>query len=776
MSALKSHDYASDPRTLPRLQPGEQVDASNCLREPIRVPNRIQPHGVLLVLDSASRRVVQASANSGSLFGCSMQNVVGADHVTLLGGPLSAAVDRGRGATTAMSQAPLPGVLPGGTRVCMLVHLVGRDLLVELEPAADHVDGYESGFHDYVRTGVVELEDATTVLDLCERAARAVRTITGFDRVWVYRFESDGHGVIVAEDRRRDIEPFLGLHYPETDIPPLARALFLESWLRFIPDVFAEPVPLTPEPSAERDPVDMGSATLRAVSPIHVQYLKNMGVRASMSISLIVDGNLWGLISCHHYDAAHLIAYQRRAAAEFVGIVCSMQIAATTLLEDSDYRLRLEAHQNRLLEQLVESESLALGLAKGDNDLLGVCAAQGAAIVIADEVHLVGTTPGRNDVSQIISLLRMADEPDVFVTDCLTDLDASFEAIADVASGIIALPFSRQQGNFILWFRPEVLRTIEWGEHTRPVRFIPEPEGPLTPRTSFAEWAQTVRLHSKEWRRTEIAAVNSLRAAVGNLLLARAERLARANADLVRANEELDAFAYIASHDLKEPLRGIHTYSSILAEDYADTLDGVGMQRLESILRLSRRMGELVDSLLEFAQVGRADLHVTPVDITDVAAEALEQVQARIDESGAVVTFGPHAGAVRADRDRLREVLVNLVANAVKYNESQPPRIEIGVTSIDATRSGGALVARSIESEVSPPVVFVRDNGIGVPADHHEEIFRVFRRLHGDGEVDGGTGVGLTICRRIVERHGGAIWVESTPGEGSCFYFTLETA
>jgi two-component system, chemotaxis family, sensor kinase Cph1 len=617
---------------------------------------------------------------------------------------------------------------------------------------------------------------------LWSHAALAVRTLTGFDRVWVYRFEPDGHGVIVAENKRPDIESFLGLHYPDTDIPPLARALYLQNWLRAIPDSQAASVPIEPsdvEPMEMQ--LDMGMVSCRAVSPVHLTYLVNMGVRASMSISLIVDGDLWGMISCHHYEAPRLISYQARAAAEFVGIVCSMQIAAKTAQVDSEYRHLLDQAQGRLLERLSGSETVATGLRDGTDDVLELCNASGAAIAIAHEFHLIGRTPPAEDVQRLIRRLQERQTSDMFVTDHLCAEFPEFADMTSSASGMIAVPFSRHQGNFILWFRPEELQTIQWGDHHTPttINSLLHEAGsttlsPLTPQTSFVEWAETVHGRSAKWRLPEIGAATSLRSSIGNLLLLRAEQLARANADLTRANEELDAFAYIASHDLKEPLRGIHTYTTIVIEDYSDVLDEQGTQRLEAVLRLSRRMGSLVDSLLDYAQVGRNELNLSDVQLHVVLADAVEQMQVRINEAGAEIRCSEQLPLITADPDRLQEVLLNLVSNAIKYNVSTHPSVEVGITSIGATQRGASIVRRSIGSEREPLVVYVRDNGAGIEDDYQEEIFRVFRRIEHNESTQTGTGVGLTICRRIIERHGGVIWCESSLGEGSTFYFTLE--
>jgi signal transduction histidine kinase len=244
----------------------------------------------------------------------------------------------------------------------------------------------------------------------------------------------------------------------------------------------------------------------------------------------------------------------------------------------------------------------------------------------------------------------------------------------------------------------------------------------------------------------------------------RAEELQRLNTELERSNRELDAFAYIASHDLKEPLRGIHNLSHFLLEDYAETLDNAGVDKLHMLMRLTRRMESLIESLLYYSHVGRAELAMEQIDMQEVIEETLELLAARLQEGQVEVRVPARLPVVQADRVRVGEIFNNLLANAVKYNDKAEKWVEIGCELL-AGKDGGLR-----------HVFYVRDNGIGIAAQHHESVFRIFRRLHGREEYGGGTGAGLTIVRKIVERHGGSIWLTSQPGTGSTFYFSLGEA
>ena len=238
----------------------------------------------------------------------------------------------------------------------------------------------------------------------------------------------------------------------------------------------------------------------------------------------------------------------------------------------------------------------------------------------------------------------------------------------------------------------------------------------------------------------------------------RAEALQRLNAELEHSNRELDAFAYIASHDLKEPLRGIHNFAHFLYDSAVAKLDDVEQGRLQTIIRLTQRMDDLIESLLQYSRVGRVELTLHAISLQEVLDQTLEGLRARIEQQRVEVRIPRPLPVINCDRVRVTEVFYNLITNAIKYNDNPRRWVEIGY------------------EDTEPPVFYVRDNGIGIAPEYYEQIFEIFRRLHVRDEYGGGTGAGLTITKKTIERHGGCLWVDSLPGVGTTFYFTLAPA
>ncbi|MFW5967857.1 MAG: ATP-binding protein, partial [Persicimonas sp.] len=750
----------------------DDLDLSACAEEPIHIPGAIQPHGILLALTDADLEIVQVSENVEDLLGRTCRELLGERLERLFVEP---------GAERLRSQLRAPRLdYSAALAVAVELEPAGRIwfdaichrhqglVIVELENARtsreDEAVGSQAGALHARLLGSVfgELGDAAGLEQMCSYVAQQVREVTGFDRVMLYRFHEDMHGEVIAEARAEGMDSFLGLHYPASDIPEQARRLYRLNWLRLIADVDYVPARLVPaENPCTGATLDMSHSELRSVSPVHLQYLENMGVGASMSISLLEGDRLWGLIACHH-RSPKFVPHAVRSACELLGVMLSLQLATHEFTEETLRRGRLQTLHAELLRSVAEHRSI-LGMAEDRHDaLLDFADATGAVVQFDGERRAVGDTPDDGFIDGLIDWLCDRADDGVWHTDQLSAEYAPASRVAEVASGLLAILLSPTSGDVVLFFRPEVVRTVDWAGNPRKPVERTDGGDKLTPRESFERWKETVCDEATPFSEAEIESARRLRSSLLTHIVERAQEIARLNKELEQRSEELESFAYVASHDLKEPLRSLKGHAQYLDREHGENLDERAQSRVQGMVQLTERMASLLDSLLHYSKVSTADIDREPVDLNEVLEEALEILDKRRRESGAAIRVPRPLPAVGGVRSRVREVFVNLIGNALKYNDKPDAFVEIGYQTPREHGEGG------------PTRFYVRDNGIGIKERYHERIFELFRRLHPRDAYGGGTGAGLTIVERIVERHGGRIWVHSTPGEGTTFYFTLE--
>jgi light-regulated signal transduction histidine kinase (bacteriophytochrome) len=743
---------------------GQVLDLTNCDKEPIHVPGAIQPHGVLLVLREPQLTLTHVSENALELLGMPAQRLLGARFGELVEPSVRESLETSLRGERLKQLNPLKVVwrVDGTERFFDgIAHRHQGRLLLELEPSPDKGSLPFLSFYHAAREALSRLRDARDLQELSEAAVREVRRLTGFDRVVIYRFDAEWNGSVIAEDRDARADPYLGLHFPASDIPRQARELYALNWLRIIPNVRYTPARVVALPETQaQGPLDLSFSVLRSVSPIHLEYLRNMGAHASMSVSLMKEGKLWGLISCTDVSGPRYLPYEVRIACEFLGEVMSSLLAVKEGLEDYDQRIRSKSVHAALLERMTREVDFVSALVGPTPNLLDLVHARGAVIHFNGRTTVLGEAPEDEQLAALLAWLSERTGSDVFRTDRLASEYLPAEDFQHVAAGLIAAPLSRGRSSFVLWFRPEVVQTVSWGgDPTKPVE-LENGQARLHPRKSFELWKETVRGRSLPWKPYEVEAAAELRKAIIDVVLQRSEELLKLNTELERSNVELDAFAYAASHDLKEPLRGIHNYTQLALRELGETLEPGTRSRLDTVVRLTQRMESLINSLLHYSQVGRTELSLRETDLDEVVAQVLEALEPRLEEGRVEVRLRPLPSA-RCDRVRIAEVFTNLITNALKYNDKPERWVEVGA------------VPAGDEAQVA---YYVRDNGIGIKPEYHEAIFRIFKRLHGRDKYGGGTGTGLTIVNRIIERHNGRIWLESTPGQGTTFFFTLATS
>jgi light-regulated signal transduction histidine kinase (bacteriophytochrome) len=722
-----------------------EVDLSTCAREEIHIPGSIQPDGILLVLDPEGR--VQQVAIDPEL-GCTSRELIGQPLAALLDG---VSIDFG-----AVGAEPQYGGTATfrGSRYHLVLHRSGGVIVAELENAAEGEPGSFEDLYPVVRTFLADVDQTADISALEALAAREVRRLTGFDRTMIYRFDEHWNGTVTAEDRNDALPSYLDLRFPASDIPAQARELYRRNKLRLIADADYVPVALEPPlDPATGAPVDLSQAMLRSVSPVHLEYMRNMETWASMSISLIVDGRLWGLISCHN-RAPKRVSYHVRTACEFIGQILSLQIGAKAHGAQAQARVERRQIHARLLARVAPEPAFAQALQNNAEELLAITGADGAAILFADQCLRVGTTPPKSAVRAIGDWLAVHPQrDDLFETNRLGEIMPQAAEWSAIASGLLSVSISQIQAGYILWFRPEVVQTVRWGGDPRKPAHV---EGErLSPRTSFEAWRETVRDTALPWTSLDREMALELRTSVIDIVLRKAEEMAALNEQLVRSNKELEAFSYSVSHDLRAPFRHIVGYSELLSESAGERLDERERRYVATIVESAKSAGTLVDNLLSFSQMGRSTIHLIGVDMNRLAEEARQQLEMETKGREIEWMIG-QLPTVQADPAMLRLVFQNLFSNAIKFTRGKHP----------------ATIAVSCERHDGAYHIVVRDNGCGFDMTYAGKLFGVFQRLHHTDEFEG-TGIGLANVRRIVERHGGETCAEGAPGEGAAFTFTL---
>ncbi|RUT28834.1 GAF domain-containing protein [Arsenicitalea aurantiaca] len=719
------------------------LDLDACAREPIRIPGGIQPHGVLLVLAPESLEILQASTNAASQLGAGI--LAGASAADLLGPGLVGWVRSGEATL-------LRSLTLGGVEYQVVGHRTDQGTILEFEPTPPEAGETLDTLYPRLQLLADSVVGVENLHALAALAVEEVRAITGFNRVLCYSFDKDWHGTVIAESGDGVLPSYLGLRFPASDIPAQARELYRLNPLRLIPDAAYQPVPVAPaESPLDGRPLDMSFAGLRSVSPVHLEYMRNMGTLASMSISILVEDQLWGLISCHHATPRR-VSPQARSACNFATKILALQIGSLERGAHAAARIRLKQRETELVARLSRAKSLQSGLAEHAGLWMDLAGADGAAILVDGAVRQVGNTPTDDQIRMIAEHLHENVPQDVFVTDELSRNLPAARTFGDVASGLVAASISQLHASYVMWFRPEVVRTVSWGgDPNKPATGTAER---LHPRTSFDQWKEQVRLRAEPWSRAEVESVEDFRNALVNFVLLRAEERAQLTEELERSNKELEAFSYSVSHDLRAPFRHIVGYAELL-RDRESALDDKSRHYLTSIVDSALAAGDLVDDLLSFSQLGRAHLAKTRVDMNKLVEEVRRSVAGEhVDRNVTweVDRLPPGWG----DAALLRQALTNLISNALKYSRGRDP----------------AIITISGEARPGSTVYRVRDNGVGFDMAYVDKLFGVFQRLHRVEDFEG-TGIGLALTKRVIDRHGGWIKAEGKLDHGATFTFGL---
>ncbi len=750
--------YPAPPGAVPDSDLLVAEALERCASEPIHLAGAVQPHGALLAYD-ADGRVRMASENLGAFIGIDTAAAIDQPVAALLGDEATAGLERLLQREARQPSLPVTLADRAGAPLQAVVHVSDGLKVVELRRASATPPSFEDVYLP-VREALWHFDREDDVVYYCKYIVAEVQRLTGFDRVMAYCFDSQWDGEVIAEAGNGVLPRLLGYHFPAADIPPQARLLYQKNLIRVMEDTEAAAVALLPalNPLNGR-PLDMSHSVLRAMSPVHLAYMRNMGVRASITLSLKQGGRLWGLIGCHSATPRQ-VSFQQRDLLEFIGKTISLKLASLEFDANGRYLSRTRQVLQELGQAVRDSGDVARGLLQVKDDCLGLADAGGCVVNFDGHSFEVGQVPPRAAQQELTEWLRrhMPDRG-VLHTESLSRLHPPAAAYAEIGSGLLAIALDADFSSSIYWFRPQVIREIHWAGNPAK-QLVQDDGGPrLEPRRSFARWIETALGRSRAWSPVQIDAVKMLSLAVLQLLMPQVLR-AREAAEL--ANRAKSDFLATISHEIRTPMNAVIGLTYLCMET---ELDAQQHDYLKKAHGAARNLLQLLNDILDFSKIeaGKLGLEKVGFDIDDVLERLTTLLAMKAHEKG--LEFILHTGLdvpplLVGDPVRLEQVLVNLAGNAIKFTHQGEIEVRTDVLSRDAAR---------VELEFS-----VRDTGIGMTPEQTERLFRPFEQA--DSSITrhyGGTGLGLSICQRLVQLMHGRLDLESRPGCGSTFRIRL---
>ncbi|ACK72395.1 multi-sensor hybrid histidine kinase [Gloeothece citriformis PCC 7424] len=746
------------------------LNLTNCDREPIHILGKIQPYGILIVLEEPDLNIIQLSDNTDTFWGIQARELLGQNLRVLF------AESEMNLLAYSIYQNKLDYYNPfvftvQGQKYEGIVHRNIQGLIIlELEPKYQDRESYPLSFYQCLKPSLIQLKNSGDFQESIQLIVKEVRHMTGYDRVMLYQFEEDESGVVIAEDKQTHLEPYLGLHYPASDIPKQARKLYYKNWVRLIGNVNDQSIDLISlDNSVPKRPLDLSDSILRSVSPLHIEYLKNMGVTATLCISLINEKKLWGLIVCHHYSSK-LIRYQSRKACEVLGQFMSLELFNQEQKDLKIYQKEIYKIQEEFQTYISEEQdSIQKVIQKNKNLLLSLFKANGMAIFLKDELTLLGNTPDNAVVRDLLSWLIEHHKEEIFSTNCLSKIYPPAIEYKTGMSGLLAISiFLNRTSYHILWFRPEIIQTVNWGGNPyQPA--IEEDDGlRLSPRKSFELWKETVHNQSLPWKSSELEAAEALR---NTLMLAVLEfsqtALFKAAQQAEAANQAKSEFLANMSHEIRTPMNAILGFCDLLKDritepqtrGYVDLISASGKTLLE-----------LINDILDLSKIeaGKLELNFEPLYLRELIQE-IQQIffqKALKKNLSLLVEIQENVpNTILFDEIRLRQILFNVVGNALKFTEQGYVKISVDAQTNDDN-------CESNQTNTINLILSVEDSGIGIAQDQQIRIFDAFKQTEGQSTRKyGGTGLGLAITRRLTEMLEGKIDLQSEVGKGTIFKF-----
>ena len=716
----------------------KNVDLNDCDKEPVHIIGKIQDHGFLIAFDSKKHAITRASTNLSVLFNKSIEIILESKITDLLDAVVIEEFILHQLTNTIFYK----NLHISNQDLILIAHTSGSEYIFEFEKNTVNLSSFE--YHHRLTNIISEINSFADLQQMCDKSVKLIKDYLSYDRVVIYKFDAEGNGQIVSEEKETDQKPWLGLHFPTTDIPKQARALLLKHPIRMNRDIDSEPVLIASKRHLKNNPLDLSCSELRTTSPVHIEYLRNIGAQATLTASIICDNLLWGLISCHHKTPRNINYYQRLTC-KFLTQILATQVQlknSNTSLENLKNNALI---QSKLIDQ-INTKDIKLGLTSIEYNLLSMNGATGAAIYLENEITTIGECPSDTSIKELIHGIKKITPNNYYYTSEFSKDYEHAKAYQEIAAGVMCMFISNIRNSAILWFKPEKLQFVHWAGEPDKIEINQR----LTPRKSFEKWSSAEKGKSEPWQDYEVSAAINLQKNLLEIFLEKYEEVKTLNIQLKKAYEDMESFSYSVSHDLRAPLRGIDGFARILKEDYYEQLEDFGKVTIDNIIASSEKMNELIDDILSYSGLGKQQMKFKTFCMYESITFVYESLKNQYPN--AIVDIPKNLPAVYADKPTVLLLLKNLMENALKYStRAKPPVIKIGVKDVHT--------------------FYIRDNGIGFDQKHEKIIFNVFVRLV-NSEFPG-SGIGLAITKRVIEKHGGKIWITSAEGKGTTVYFKL---
>ncbi len=723
---------------------GIKVDIASCDKEPIHIIGRIQSHGFFALLDAESLQIEQVSEN--------IQNLVGLPPQTLLSTTLAQAeAPLLKEIYQYLNTGPQQGnllKLEGINYVCF-INTHGSKLFLEFEPV--NSTDLTALFHQQgVSTKISnELRNAQSSTRLSCILTEKLRWFLGYDRVMIYKFDKDWNGHVIAESLSPGTHSYLNHHFPASDIPAQAREMLMIQQVRQIPDVAAPAIALVPylNPSTG-EPSNIIATKLRNPSELHLEYLANMGVKATLSLSILVHGKLWGIVTCHHLSPKYIDIYQQMLCES---IVHTYSLYIPIIKEQEHTMLQNTYHKalETITRQLEAEYNLPKALLYGKVNIFNLTEATGAALFHDDQLYKAGNCPDDTLIITLADRFDQLQKDGMYYTDEVSLLLPEAIGHTEKASGVLVTEIAKYSKTYLLLFKPEIRQTITWAGKPVKEPFDKEDESYLHPRKSFERWEQVVENKSLEWTRAEIALAQMLCKEIITAKLRYQEKV------LKQQKNKLQDFAYISSHNLRSPLNNFKLLLSFYKKDPSPKSAELLFPKLETV---SNSMQNTLDELLEILRVNQEDaLEIESLQLKEIVQNELNNFNSQIEASRARIITDFAAPVVQFPKVYLQSIMHNLISNALKYRhpDRQP---EIYISSYH---------------DNTDTYLRFSDNGLGINLNKHgSKIFSLYKTFHHHPEAKG---IGLYLVKTQVESMGGAIQIDSEVNKGTTFTIQLKT-